>query len=90
MACRRSDRTDRVYLHPEACSVIHDANLNRRIEVIHHHNSNVVGWNPGPALSVSMGDMPDDGYKTFVCVKPPAFHLCKKPVKKAFSPGADH
>jgi glucose-6-phosphate 1-epimerase len=35
------DRTDRVYLHPEACSVIHDA-LNRRIDVIHHHNSNVV------------------------------------------------
>ncbi|NCB06138.1 MAG: D-hexose-6-phosphate mutarotase, partial [Clostridia bacterium] len=26
-------------------------------------------WNPGPALSVSMGDMPDDGYKTFVCVE---------------------
>ncbi|HGX9223165.1 TPA: D-hexose-6-phosphate mutarotase, partial [Escherichia coli] len=23
----------------------------------------------GPALSVSMGDMPDDGYKTFVCVE---------------------
>ncbi|WP_312269683.1 D-hexose-6-phosphate mutarotase [Pseudescherichia sp.] len=63
------DRTDRVYLNPEACSVIHDGALNRTIEVIHHHHSNVVGWNPGPALSVSMADMPDDGYKTFVCVE---------------------
>lgn len=63
------DRTDRVYLNAETCSVIHDDALNRNIDVIHHHNSNVVAWNPGPALSVSMGDMPDDGYKTFVCVE---------------------
>lgn len=63
------DRTDRVYLNPEACSVIHDDSLNRNIDVVHHHHLNVVGWNPGPALSVSMGDMPDDGYKTFVCVE---------------------
>lgn len=63
------DRTDRVYLEPEECSVIHDASLNRSIDVIHHHHINVVGWNPGPALSASMADMPDDGYKTFVCVE---------------------
>ncbi|WP_437891185.1 D-hexose-6-phosphate mutarotase [Phytobacter sp. V91] len=63
------DRTDRVYLNPEACSVIKDGALNRSIEVIHHHHFNVVGWNPGPALSASMADMPDDGYKTFVCVE---------------------
>ena len=63
------DRTDRVYLNAETCSVIHDDALNRNIDVTHHHNSNVVAWNPGPALSVSMGDMPDDGYKTCVCVE---------------------
>ena len=63
------DRTDRVYLNAETCSVIHDDALNRNIDVTHHHNSNVVAWNPGPALSVSMGDMPDDGYKTVVCVE---------------------
>lgn len=63
------DRTDRVYLNAETCSVIHDDALKRNIDVTHHHNSNVVAWNPGPALSVSMGDMPDDGYKTFVCVE---------------------
>ncbi|KKE85907.1 glucose-6-phosphate 1-epimerase, partial [Salmonella enterica subsp. enterica serovar Schwarzengrund] len=62
-------RTDRVYLTPEASSEIHDATLNRTIEVVHHHHLTVVGWNPGPALSVSMRDRPDDGYKTFVCVE---------------------
>lgn len=72
------DRTDRVYLNPEACSVIHDGALNRAIEVIHHHHSNVVGWNPGPALSVSMTDMPDDGYKTFVCVESACVTLPQK------------
>ena len=63
------DRTDRVYLNPQDCSVINDEALNRIIAVGHQHHLNVVGWNPGPALSVSMGDMPDDGYKTFVCVE---------------------
>ncbi|MCK1967689.1 D-hexose-6-phosphate mutarotase [Franconibacter sp. IITDAS19] len=63
------DRTDRVYLNAEACSLIHDAALKRCIEVVHHHHSNVVGWNPGPALSVSMADVADEGYKSFVCVE---------------------
>lgn len=63
------DRTDRVYLKPEACSIIHDPSLKRAIHVEHHHQHNVVAWNPGPALSVSMSDLPDDGYKTFVCVE---------------------
>lgn len=63
------DRTDRVYLNPQTCSVIADAALKRKIDVEHRNHLNVVGWNPGPALSISMGDMPDDGYKTFVCVE---------------------
>ncbi|MBK4714210.1 MULTISPECIES: D-hexose-6-phosphate mutarotase [Tenebrionibacter/Tenebrionicola group] len=68
------DRTDRIYLAPEARSLIHDARLHRVIEVAHRHHSNVVGWNPGPALSASMGDMPDDGYQTFVCVETAAIN----------------
>lgn len=63
------DRTDRVFLTPDACSHIIDPKLHRCIDVVHHHHANVVAWNPGPALSQSMKDMPDDGYKTFVCVE---------------------
>ena len=36
------DRTDRVYLNADSCSVIHDDALNRTIDVVHHHQHNVV------------------------------------------------
>lgn len=39
------DRTDRVYLNPQDCSVINDEALNRIIAVGHQHHLNVVGWN---------------------------------------------
>lgn len=66
---RYPDRTDRIYTAPEDCSVIDDPAGNRVIEVYHHHHSDVVTWNPGAALSSSMGDMPNEGYKTMVCVE---------------------
>jgi hypothetical protein len=31
--------------------------------------SDVIAWNPGVELSCSMADMPNDGYKTMVCVE---------------------
>ncbi|MEY4475351.1 MAG: hypothetical protein RL248_1118 [Pseudomonadota bacterium] len=62
-------QTDRIYTHPEAYSVIKDAALKRTIEVHHHHQSDVVVWNPGAELSCSMADMPNNGYKTMVCVE---------------------
>ncbi|HDL8014504.1 TPA: D-hexose-6-phosphate mutarotase, partial [Yersinia enterocolitica] len=62
-------QTDRIYTHPETYSLIKDAALKRTIEVHHHHQSDVVAWNPGAELSSSMVDMPNDGYKTMVCVE---------------------
>ncbi|EKN4206627.1 D-hexose-6-phosphate mutarotase [Yersinia ruckeri] len=62
-------QTDRVYTQPQACSLIKDAALQRTIEVHHRHQSDVVAWNPGSELSCSMVDMPNDGYKTMVCVE---------------------
>lgn len=62
-------RIDRVYTAPEETSRIDDAARSRVIEVRHHHNSDVVSWNPGPELSASMADLTDDGYQEFVCVE---------------------
>lgn len=62
-------QTDRVYTQPDAFSLIKDASLQRTIEVHHHHMSDVIAWNPGVELSCSMADMPNDGYKTMVCVE---------------------
>ncbi len=66
---RYSGQVDRIHTQPEGCSVINDHAGNRLIEVYHHHHSDVVTWNPGVELSCSMGDMPNDGYKTMLCVE---------------------
>ncbi|MFD3246918.1 D-hexose-6-phosphate mutarotase [Rahnella aquatilis] len=62
-------QTDRIYTQPQAISEIVDPVLKRTLVVAHENNADVVAWNPGSALSVSMADMPDDGYKTMVCVE---------------------
>lgn len=64
-----SGRVDRIYTHPEDCSLINDRAGERVIEVYHHYHSDVVTWNPGAELSCSMADMPNEGYKTMVCVE---------------------
>lgn len=64
-----SERTDRVYTAPQAVSIITDPTLQRTIEVHHTHHSDAVAWNPAAELSKTIADMPDDGYKTFVCVE---------------------
>ncbi len=74
------ERVDRIHTAAEDCSVIHDRAGKRQIEVYHHYQSDVVTWNPGPALSCSMADMPNDGYKTMVCVETARIN---KPMKSA-------
>lgn len=62
-------QTDRVYTQPTPRSLIKDPVLQRTIEVDHQEMSDVIAWNPGAELSTSMVDMPDEGYKTMVCVE---------------------
>lgn len=63
------EEVDRVYTHPESVSQIHDPLLKRIIEIHHHNHSDVVAWNPGAALAKQIGDITDEGYKTYVCVE---------------------
>ncbi|AOV10028.1 MULTISPECIES: D-hexose-6-phosphate mutarotase [Enterobacteriaceae] len=64
-----TDLTDRIYTQPQAVSVINDPVLQRSIEVHHHNASDIVVWNTGENAAKTIGDMADDGYKTFVCVE---------------------
>lgn len=64
-----SARTDRIYTQPQAVSIITDPTLQRSIEVHHAHHSDAVAWNPAAEVAKTIADMPDDGYKTFVCVE---------------------
>lgn len=63
------DCIDCVYFNVDSCSVIYDDVLNCIIDVVYYYQYNVVVWNLGLVLFVSMGDMLDDGYKIFVCVE---------------------
>jgi len=65
----KGEEVDRVYTHPDAISQIHDPLHHRVIEIHHHNHSDVVAWNPGAKAAKNIGDMPDDGYQTFVCVE---------------------
>lgn len=76
------DRIDRVYLNPQPLNVISDNTLDRDLEVHHHQHMNVVCWNPGPALSSSMKDLSDDGFKTFVCVETACITKSRKITKE--------
>ncbi len=60
---------DRIYTQPESFSVIADPANQRSIEIHHKNASDAVAWNPGAEVAKGMADMPDDGYKTMVCVE---------------------
>lgn len=68
-AQRYQQEVDRIFTAPLAVSQIEDRSSLRTINVEHHGNSDVVTWNPWLALSTSMADMADEGYKTMVCVE---------------------
>lgn len=76
------DRTDRVYLNAEACSVIHDAAMNRNIDVVHHHHSNVVGWNQARRSPSAWAICRMTGTKPLFASKPAASPKRRKPAKR--------
>ncbi len=60
---------DRIYLEsPNSVEVI-DPSLGRKIKVQQQGAENFVVWNPWDEKTKQLADMPDDGYKSFVCVE---------------------
>ncbi|UEG49757.1 D-hexose-6-phosphate mutarotase [Ferruginibacter lapsinanis] len=49
--------------------IITDKGYNRKISVGKTGSKITVVWNPGEATTKNIGDIPDDGYKTFICVE---------------------
>jgi len=60
---------DRVYLDHEGPAVLDDTGNGRRIRVTKGGSASTIVWNPGPAGARDFGDMPDEGYRTMVCVE---------------------
>ncbi len=61
--------TDRVYENTTGVVLIRDAALGRTIRVGKSGSQTTVVWNPWASGAAKMGDMPDDGYKTMICVE---------------------
>ncbi|MDA0127561.1 D-hexose-6-phosphate mutarotase [Vibrio sp. MarTm2] len=82
-----TDTIDRVYTKPE--SVINVADGTRTISVENQGHNSAVLWNPWAAGAESMGDMQDDGYKTFLCVES-TLHAPSLEQGKTLQPGERH
>jgi glucose-6-phosphate 1-epimerase len=65
---RYSGPFDAVFPAPPAPLVLHDEGLALEISQSPSMGQTVV-WNPGPALSQQLADMPDDGYQHMLCVE---------------------
>ena len=59
----------RHYLNTETPVIIDDSAFRRRIKVDKTGSKVTTVWNPGAETCANIGDLPDDGYETFVCVE---------------------
>jgi D-hexose-6-phosphate mutarotase len=61
--------TDRIYLGTESTCVIDDPALDRRIVIAKVGSRSTVVWNPWVEKARAFTDLPDEGYRTMVCVE---------------------
>lgn len=59
----------RHFHNTEATCIIEDPGFDRNIRVGKAGSKITTVWNPGAATCAQIGDLPDDGYLTFVCVE---------------------
>lgn len=65
---RISGEVDRVYDVAQPVRIA-DPGTGRTVDVLPQGSTRTVLWNPGAALARTMGDLPDDGWRSFVCVE---------------------
>ncbi|WP_394695913.1 D-hexose-6-phosphate mutarotase [Pseudoxanthomonas japonensis] len=64
-----SGRSDRIYIGTGHRFDLLDPAGGRRIRLDTFGSRSLVVWNPGEAGAAAIGDMPDDGWRTFVCLE---------------------
>lgn len=64
-----TDALTRHYLNTETPVIIADSAFRRRIKVDKLGSKVTTVWNPGAETCANIGDLPDDGYETFICVE---------------------
>ena len=66
---RDPGRSDRIYAGTGHRFDLHDPAGGRRIRLDTFGSRSLVVWNPGEAGAAAIGDMPDDGWRRFVCLE---------------------
>lgn len=66
---RDPGRSDRIYAMRRPSVVLHDQAGGRALQLESEGSATLVVWNPGAAGSSAMSDMPNDGWRGFVCVE---------------------
>jgi glucose-6-phosphate 1-epimerase len=60
---------NRRYMNTISDCIIEDTGLSRKIRIGKTGSNVTVVWNPGEEMAKKISDMPDDGYKTMLCVE---------------------
>jgi D-hexose-6-phosphate mutarotase len=60
---------NRRYINTTSDCIIEDSGLSRKIRVGKTGSRVTVVWNPGEEMAKKIADMPDDGYRTMVCIE---------------------
>ena len=60
---------DRIYTQTAGDVLVHDPALGRTLRVAKWGSRSTVVWNPWSNRAAEIGDMPDDGYRTMLCVE---------------------
>ena len=63
------EEVDRIYLDTDGAITLHDAGLDRKIEVTREGSQSAVVWNPWIEKAKNLGDLPDEAYQDFVCIE---------------------
>lgn len=84
-----TDTIDRVYTKPSTQITVQDPVLKRSLVVENQGHNSAVLWNPWAEGAQGMGDMQDDGYKTFLCVES-TLHAPSIEQGKTLQPGESH
>ena len=59
----------RHYHKTEATCILEDSGFDRKIRIAKSGSHITTVWNPGAATCAAIGDLPDNGYHSFVCVE---------------------
>jgi glucose-6-phosphate 1-epimerase len=81
-----SSETDRIYYENRCEITLHDPGWNRTITVTKSGSATTVLWNPWKAKATSLGDLPDGGYRDFLCVEA----ANARPDSRLLAPGEAH